>query len=104
MTQYQNDEMSFLVDFYLKLLYSTHKNKKAPAYMLKSILISLDKIKFDRNKESYRVKALDILKLLKPNCYQIMIEIFGFNNEKQFFLDLAKQKMTEEKYRDIVII
>ena len=42
------DEPSFVVDFYLKLLYSSHKNKKAPAYMFKSILISLDKINFDR--------------------------------------------------------
>ena len=33
-----------------------------------------------------------------------MIDIFGFQNEYNFFLDLAKQKMTEEKYRDIVHI
>ena len=35
---------SLLVDFHLKMVYSAHKNKKAPAYMLKSILISLDKV------------------------------------------------------------
>lgn len=68
--------MSFLVDFYLKLLYSTHKNKKAPAYMLTSILSSLDKVNFDRNKKAYKFKALEILKLMKPQSYQIMIEIF----------------------------
>lgn len=72
--------------------------------MLKSILYSLDKLNFDRTKESYKKKALDILKLLKPNCYQIMIEIFGLKNEQLFFLDLIKGKMVEEKYRDIVII
>lgn len=33
-----------------------------------------------------------------------MIDIFGFQNEYAFFLDLAKQKMTEEKYRDMVMI
>ena len=58
------------------MLYSAHKNKKAPAYMLKSVLISLDKIKFDRLRDDYKKKALDVLKLLKPNCYQIMIDIF----------------------------
>ena len=39
---YGTDQTSLFVDFHLKMLYSAHKNKKAPAYMLKSILISLD--------------------------------------------------------------
>ncbi len=33
-----------------------------------------------------------------------MIEIFGLKNETQFFIDLIKLKMTEEKYRDVVLI
>ena len=70
--------------------------------MLKSILISLDKIDFDRLKTEYRSKALEVLKLLKPNCYQIMIEIFSLKNEMQFFKELAEQKIKEEKYRDVV--
>ena len=75
------------------MLYSAHKNKKAPAYMLKSILISLDKIDFDRSREDYKKKALDVLKLLKPNCYEIMIEIFKLQNEIKFFTDLAELKI-----------
>jgi len=42
------EQVLMLVEFHLKMLHSVHKNKKAPAYMLKSILISLDKLKFDR--------------------------------------------------------
>lgn len=99
---YAEDLKSLLVEFHLKMLYSAHKNKKAPAYMLKSILISLDKIDFDRLKTEYRSKALEVLKLLKPNCYQIMIEIFSLKNEMQFFKELAEQKIKEEKYRDVV--
>jgi hypothetical protein len=41
-------ETQMLIEFHLKLLYSTHKNRRAPAYMLKSILISLDQMTFDR--------------------------------------------------------
>ena len=44
----KKDQTSMLVEFHLKMLYSVHKNKKAPAYMLKSILISLDKLEFNR--------------------------------------------------------
>jgi diphthamide synthase subunit DPH2 len=98
------DETSLFVDFHLKMLYSAHKNKKAPAYMLKSILVSLNKIEFDRLREDYKKKALDVLKLLKPNCYQIMIDIFSLQNEIEFFKDLAELKITEEKYRDVVFI
>ena len=94
---YAEDLKSLLVEFHLKMLYSAHKNKKAPAYMLKSILISLDKIDFDRLKTEYRSKALEVLKLLKPNCYQIMIEIFSLKNEMQFFKELAEQKIKEEE-------
>ena len=59
----EGDQISLFVDFHLKMLYSAHKNKKAPAYMLKSILISLDKVDFDRLNENYKKKALDVLKL-----------------------------------------
>lgn len=67
-----------LVDFHLKMLYSVHKDKKAPAYMLKSILVSLDKLEF--NRESFQKRAFEMIKLLKPNCYQIMIDIFKMQN------------------------
>jgi hypothetical protein len=96
------DETSLFVDLHLKMLYSAHKNKKAPAYLLKSILISLDKITFERG--LYKQKAKDTLKLLKPNCYQLMIEIFGLENELDFFKDLASEKIKEEKYRDVVFL
>ena len=33
-----------------------------------------------------------------------MINIFNLQTELEFFQDLAKQKITEKKYRDIVII
>ena len=74
-----------MVAFYMKLLYSTHKNKKAPAYMLKSILICLDKLDFDRQRQDYKIKALNILSLLKPNCYEIIIKIFSLYDEVEFF-------------------
>jgi hypothetical protein len=91
-----------LVEFHLKMLYSVHKNKKAPAYMLKSILISLDKLEFDRAK--YLQRAKDFVKLLKPNCYQIMIDIFGMKEDLEFFSELAQAKMTNEKFREVVFI
>lgn len=69
------DTSAILVEFHLKILYSVQKNKKSPAYMLKSILISLDKIKFDRL--SFKNRALEMIKLIRPNCYEIMIEIFS---------------------------
>lgn len=86
------------------MLYSAHKNKKAPAYMLKSILTSLDKINFDRAREDYKKKALDVLKLLKPNCYEVMIEIFKLQQEIEFFTELAELKLEQEIYRDVVFI
>lgn len=89
----EGDQISLFVDFHLKMLYSAHKNKKAPAYMLKSILISLDKVDFDRLNENYKKKALDVLKLLKPNCYEIMIEIFKLQHEIEFFTSLAELKL-----------
>jgi hypothetical protein len=49
------------------MMYSVQKSKKAPAYMLKSILISLDKLEFDR--EKYKKNAQEMIKVLKPNCY-----------------------------------
>lgn len=55
------------VEFHLKMLYSVHKNKKAPAYMLKSILVSLNKLPFERLQ--FRERAFEMLKILKPNCY-----------------------------------
>ena len=63
----ENTQNSMFVEFHLKMLYSVHKNKKAPAYMLKSILVSLDKIEFER--EKYKSRAQEMIKLLKPNCY-----------------------------------
>ena len=93
-----------LVEFHLKMLYSVHKNKKAPAYMLKSILISLDKLKFNRLHPEYRSRALEIIKLLKPNCYQIMIDIFELKNEINFFIELCATKMSESKFREVVHI
>lgn len=56
-----------LVEFHFKMLFSVQKSKKAPAYMLKSILISLDRLEFDRDK--YRERAQEMIKVLKPNCY-----------------------------------
>lgn len=70
-----------MVDWSLKLLYSSHKNKKTPAYMLKSILISLDKIEFDRENAVYRKKALEMIEILKSNCYQKMIDVFKLEGE-----------------------
>jgi hypothetical protein len=101
---YAGDETSLLVEFHLKLLYSAHKNKKAPAYMLKSVLVSLDGVHFDRLKAEYKQKALEVLKLLKPNCYQIMIDIFGLGGELAFFKELATLKIAEQKYRDVVVL
>ena len=89
----EGDQISLFVDFHLKMLYSAHKNKKAPAYMLKSILTSLDRIDFDRAREDYKKKALDVLKLLKPNCYEVMIEIFKLQHEQEFFTELAELKL-----------
>ena len=63
----EGDTNLMLVEFHLKILYSVHKNKKAPAYMLKSILISLDKLKFDRS--SFKERAFEMMKIVKPNCY-----------------------------------
>ena len=74
-----------MVDFHLKLLYSSHKNKKAPTYMLKSILEALDLITFDRDNLEYKKKALKVVELLKSNCYQKMIEIFKLHDEIKFF-------------------
>ena len=91
----QKDKTQMLVEFHLKMLYSVHKNKKAPAYMLKSILISLDKMEFNRLLPEYRNRALEIIKLLKPNCYQIMIDIFALKNEVDFFIQLVATKMSE---------
>ena len=49
--------------------------------MLKSILISLDKIEFDRENETYRKKALEMIEILKSNCYQKMIDVFKLEGE-----------------------
>lgn len=91
-----------LVEFHLKMVYSVHKNKKAPTYMLKSLLVSLDKLKFDRL--SYIGRAKELMQLMKPNCYQIMIDIFGMKDDTAFFEELANTKMTQEKFRDVVFI
>ena len=93
-----------MVDFLLKLLYSSHKNKKTPAYMLKSILISLEKIEFDRENEVYRQKAMDLVQVLKANCYQKMIELFKLESEIEFFHQLAIKKLEENKPRDVVML
>ena len=42
------DETEVVIEFHFKMLYSVNKNKKTPTYMLKSILISLDKVEFDK--------------------------------------------------------
>ena len=70
-----------MVDWSLKLLYSSHKNKKTPSYVMKSILISLQKVEFDRENEVYRKKALEMIEILKSNCYQKMIEVFKLEDE-----------------------
>ena len=82
-----DDRDIMCVEFHLKMLYSVHKNKKAPAYMLKSILVSLDKLKFDRS--LFKPRAQEMMQILKPNCYQIMIDIFGMKNDVEFFYELA---------------
>ena len=91
-----------LVEFLLKMLYSVNKNKKAPAYMLKSILISLDMLDFDRPK--YKERAQEILMTLKPNLYQLMIDIFKMKDDIEFFASLCESKMKEEKFREVVFI
>ena len=93
-----------MVDFHLKLLYSSHKNKKAPTYMLKSILEALDLITFDRDNQEYKKKALKVVELLKSNCYQKMIEIFKLHDEIKFFQQIAYKKLRENKPRDVVLI
>ena len=49
--------------------------------MMKSILISLQKVEFDRENEVYRKKALEMIEILKSNCYQKMIEVFKLECE-----------------------
>ena len=70
--------------------------------MLKSILISLDKLKFDR--EAYKPRAQELVSVLKPNCYQVMIDIFGMKEDNEYFHELAQTKFKEEKIRDVVFI
>ena len=72
--------------------------------MMKSILISLDKIEFDRENKVYRKKALEMIEILKSNCYQKMIEVFKLENEIQFFKQMAVKKMEENKPRDVVML
>jgi len=70
--------------------------------MLKSILISLNKIKFDR--DSFKNRAFEMIKMLRPNCYEIMIEIFSMKGDQTFFSGFAQEKMKEEKYREVVFL
>lgn len=91
-----------IVEFHFKMLYSVNKNKKTPTYMLKSILISLSKLEF--NKDDFKERAKELLAQFKPNCYQAMIDIFKLHNEMDFFEQLVNEKMKEQKYKDVVFV
>lgn len=45
-----------------------------------------------------------MLKQLKPNCYEVMIEIFKLQHEQEFFIELTELKLEQEIYRDVVFI
>mmetsp|Transcript_1928 Transcript_1928/g.2758 ORF Transcript_1928/g.2758 Transcript_1928/m.2758 type:complete len:290 (+) Transcript_1928:426-1295(+) len=96
--------IQLLVELHFKILYSAHKNKKSPSYLLKGILISLKGIEFDRQDPKIRARAKEITKLLKPSSYEFMIEIFDLSEETEFFNELTLQKLKEGKFRDVVFI